>query len=439
MRNALVYAEDELTLRENLPKFIVDKNYLDCKVLALLTDNPTKTSLNIEGANKFHPGFPSTLEVFKPGAVNKFVYTFVDAIFILNVKNPGNVIPLFAGLGVSPQKIILWTEQSTIDPLSFKQPDGTQVVCFEGLEFHLKNPVDENFMLQTLARLKNQKVLHNIPREDYPSILKDMYQRWMGRELDLDNPKTYTEKINWLKLYDSTPLKGRLSDKFAVREWVENKIGEGHLAPLIGAWDSFDEINFDELPDRFVLKCNHGSGMNYFVPDKSKLNVREAREQFNSWLATDYGMTQLELSYSLIKRKILAEKYIDELAEDVILYRIYCFDGEPKFIRTSSDWTDGHHMFRQKFYDCQWRDLGWTFENYLNRYAPLPKPERFEEMLEYARILSKGFKHARADLYDLPSGILFSEMTFFSDMGFIPYQGTWTYERDLEIGNMIKL
>ena len=261
----------------------------------------------------------------------------------------------------------------------------------------------------------------------------------MGRELDLDNPKTFTEKLNWLKLYDSTPLKARLSDKFAVREWVENKIGEGHLAPLLGAWDSLDEINFDELPDKFVLKCNHGSGMNYFVPDKNKLNMREAREQFNAWLAIDYGTTQLELSYSLIKRKIIAEKYIDDLADDVILYRIYCFDGEPKFIRTSSHWTNEHHMFRQKFYDCNWRDLGWTFENYLNLESPLPKPARLEEMLEYARILSKGFKHARADLYDLPSGILFSEMTFFSDAGFIPYRGTWTYERDLEIGNMIKI
>jgi len=407
--------------------------------LALLTDNPPGDSVRIEGTKFFRHKFPATLDVLNPTAVNKFVYRFIDALFFFGEVNLNAAIPLFFGLGVEPRKIILWNERSTVEPLNFGQRDGTQVICFEGLEFHIKNPVDESFMRQTFARLKNQKFLHNQPRERYADFVKNLYRQRMGRELDLDNPKTYTEKINWLKLYDSTPLKGRLSDKFAVREWVENKIGERHLAPLIGAWDSFDEINFDVLPDRFVLKCNHGSVMNYFVPDKSKLNVREAREQFNAWLATDYGMTQFELSYSLIKSKVLAERYIDELAEDVILYRIYCFDGEPKFIRTSSDWTDGHHMFRQKFFDCQWRDLGWTFENYLNRETPLPKPERFEEMLEYARILSKGFKHARADLYDLPSGILFSEMTFFSDAGFIPYKRTWAYERDLEIGNLIKL
>ncbi len=326
-----------------------------------------------------------------------------------------------------------------INPINLRQRDGTQVVCFEGLEFQVKNQSDANLVNHMIRQIGRQKQIYNMSREQYVPILKHLYRLHMGRELDLDNPKTFTEKINWLKLYDSTPLKGRLSDKYAVREWVEDKIGEGHLTPLLGAWDSFDEINFDKLPDRFVLKCNHGSGMNYFVPDKSKLNVREARDQFKVWLATDYGMTQFELSYSMIKRKILAEKYIDELAEDVTLYRIYCFDGEPKFIRTSSDWTNEHHMFRQKFYDCQWHDLGWTFENYLNREEPLPKPERFEEMLEYARILSKGFKHVRPDFYDLPSGILFSEMTFYSDAGFIAYKKTWTYERDLEIGNMIKL
>ena len=441
MKTALVYTDDESTFKDNLSKFLVDKNYLDYKILALLTDNSTGNLniTNLDEVKKVRPKFPATLEVLTPQTVNKFIYNFVDAIFLLSKKNLNNIIPLFFSLGVEPRKFILLTGGGIVNPLNFGQRDGTQIVCFEGLEFHIKNRQDEELMNQTLGRMANQKNLYNLPHKEYASILKNQYRQFMGRELDLDNPKTFTEKINWLKLYDSTPLKGRLSDKYAAREWVEDRIGVGHLAPLIGAWDSFDDINFDELPNRFVLKCNHGSGMNYFVPDKSKLDMREARESINAWLATDYGMTQLELSYSLIKRKVLAEEYIDELAEDVILYRIYCFDGKPKFIRTSSDWTSDHHMFRQKFYDCQWRDLGWTFENYLNRETPLPKPKRLDEMLKYARILSKGFKHARADLYDLPSGVLFSEMTFYSDAGFIAYKGTWTYERDLEIGNMIKL
>ena len=363
MKTALIFAEDNLfALQETIVKFLTDKNYLDYKILGILNDN----SLAIESFNipsldkvrKLRANFSPTLEVTTPPAVNKFIYDFVDAIFILSAKNPDEVLNLFRQLKVEFRKIIFWSEDNSLKFIQFNDTQGNLVVCFEGLEFHVKNQVDAVFVEQTISRLENQKALHNLPRENYPQVLKSLYRMRMGKELDLDNPKTYTEKIQWLKLYDSTPLKTRLSDKYAAREWLENKIGTGHLTPLIGAWDNFDDINFDDLPDRFVLKCNHGSGMNYFVPNKNKLNMREARENINAWLAADYGMTQLELSYSNIKRKIIAEEYIDELADDIVLYRIYCFDGEPKFIRTSSHWTDGHHMFRQKFYDCQWRDLG---------------------------------------------------------------------------------
>ena len=442
MRTALVYAENEQILEESLPKFIVDKNYLDCKVLALLTDNPTRENFNFQGAKKFHPDFPDKLDVLTPEAVNKFVYDFVDVIFILSVKNFDKVIPLFGALDVSPRKIILWNEQNNLEPLTFKKSDGSQVVCFEGLEFNLKTPADESFMLQTLGRLKDQKVLHNLPREEYASVLKELYQQWMGRELDLDNPKTYTEKINWLKLYDSTPLKARLSDKFSVRDYVADKIGEDKLKPLLGVWDSFDEIDFDALPNQFALKCNHGSGMNIIVKDKNSLDMHRAREKINAWLAVDYGAGFLELHYSLIKRKIIAEQYISEVESGLYDYKVHCFNGAPKIIQvlqTQNLHGLGNSAAHQAFYGTAWENLGAMFDDAPLFPDPIPKPSRLEEMLSYAKILCEPFSYARADFYEIRGEIFFAEITFYSDAGFLPYRRTWTYERDLEIGNMINL
>ncbi|MBQ3725761.1 MAG: hypothetical protein II902_01690 [Selenomonadaceae bacterium] len=440
MKTALVYAADERALEKNLPLFFADKNYLDYEVLALLTDKPSGNSLRIAGTKFFRHKFPATLDVLNPKVVNKFVYRFIDALFFFGEVNLNAAIPLFLGSGVEPRKIILWNEQGTVEPLSFGQRDGTQVVCFEGLEFHIKNPVDERFMRQTLARLKNQKFLHNQPRERYADFVKNLYRQWMGRELDLDNPKTFTEKINWLKLYDSTPLKARLADKFAVRDYVADKIGDDKLKPLLGAWDSFDEINFDKLPDRFVLKCNHGSGMNIIVKDKNSLDMQQAREKINAWLTVDYGAGFFELHYSPIKRKIIAEKYFEQLHGGLIDYKFHCFNGEPKVISVIGGRDPIRHTCFQEYHDFDWKDLGdWNFGDYNPFPNPLSKPARLEDMVHFAKILSKNFSYVRVDFYEIEGQIYFGEMTFMPDAGFIPYKRTWTYERDLEIGNMIKL
>ncbi len=421
MKTALVYAQDERTLKEKLPKFLRDKDYIDYKILTQLAEDATLD------------------DVLEPKAVNKFVYDFVDAIFLLDGKNLDAAIPLFFNLGVAPRKIILWNEQHSVEPLKFSQRDGTPVICFEGLEFHIKNSQDENFMKQALQRMRNQKILHNQPRESYAAILKNWYRQIMGRELDLDNPKTYTEKINWLKLYDSTPLKARLADKFAVRDYVADKIGADKLKPIFGAWDSFDEINFDELPNQFALKCNHGSGMNIIVKDKNSLDRHSARERINAWLATDYGATQLELHYSLIKRKIVAEKYLEEANGNLHDYRVYCFNGEPTFICVTEIWNHEEHKFNQGYYGTDWHDLGAMFEDAPLFESPLLKPENLKELLSCAKILCAGFSCVRVDFFNLENTILFGEMTFIPNAGFLPYKRTWTYERDLEIGNMIKL
>ena len=442
MKTALIYIEENSTL-EPIYKFLIDKNYLDYKILAMLNDNSTAVFNfpDLDAVKKFRPNFPATLEVLPVKDVNKFVYDFVDAIFILTEKNLDALITLFSSLGVEPRKIILWNERGTVEPLSFEQRDGTQVVCFEGLEFHIKNQQDENFMKQSLHRMRNQNFLHNQPRERYADFVKSLYRQGMGRELDLDNPKTYTEKINWLKLYDSTPLKARLADKFAVRDYVADKIGDAVLKPLLGAWDSFDEINFDELPEKFALKCNHGSGMNIIVKDKNSFDRQQAHEKINAWMAADYGAMFLELHYSLIKRKIIAEQYIPEVETGLYDYKVHCFNGEPKIIQvlqTQNLHGLGNRAAHQAFYDSSWKNLGAMFDDAPLFQNPISRPSRLEEMLNYAKILCAPFVYARADFYEIRGEIFFAEITFYSDAGLLPYRRTWTYERDLEIGNMIK-
>ncbi|MBE8950681.1 MAG: hypothetical protein SR3Q1_08815 [Quinella sp. 3Q1] len=443
MKTALVYAEDELTLKESMSNFLLDKNYLDYKILALLSDNATDNFSvpDLNAVKKLRQNFPATLDVITPQAVNKFVYKFVDAVFILFAKNFSATIDTFDNFGIPPRKIILWSANNSPGIIQFVDADGTKVVCFEGLEFHVKNQSDADFVSPIIKRLEDQKHLYNMLREQYVPFLKHMYRQLMGRELDLDNPKTYTEKINWLKLYDSTPLKGRLSDKYSVRDYVADKIGADKLKPLLGAWDSFDEIDFDALPNKFALKCNHGSGMNIIVKDKNSLDMRQAREKINAWLATDYGMSYLELNYSLVKRKVIAEQYISEVETGLYDYKVHCFNGEPKIIQVLQTQNQGfgNRAAHQAFYDTTWENLGAMFEDAPLFPNPIPKPSRLEEMLRYAKILCAPFSYARADFYEIRGEIFFAEITFYSDAGFLPYRRTWTYERDLEIGNMIKL
>ena len=442
MKTALIYIEESTTEQE-ISGFLRDKNYLDYKILALLTENVSGMFEGLDTADvkKFRPNFPATLEVLTFKEVNKFVYDFVDAIFIMSEKNWDAKIFQFIELGVEPRKIILRNEQGTITPLNFEQ-GGERLVCFEGLEFHIKNPQDEAFMKQTFARLENQNFLHNQPRENYPAFVKNIYRQWMGRELDLDNPKTYTEKINWLKLYDSTPLKARLADKYAVRDYVADKIGSDKLKPLLGAWDSFNEINFDELPNQFALKCNHGSGMNIIVKDKNSFDRQQARERINAWMAADYGAMFLELHYSLMNRKIIAEQYIPEVETGLYDYKVHCFNGEPKIIQvlqTQNLHGLGNRAAHQAFYDSSWKNLGAMFDDAPLFQNPIARPSRLEEMLSYAKILCAPFVYARADFYEIRGEIFFAEITFYSDAGLLPYRRTWTYERDLEIGRMIKI
>lgn len=273
----------------------------------------------------------------------------------------------------------------------------------------------------------------NTDEKDFPEMLKKWYKKRTGKILNLNNPKTFNEKIQWLKLYDNSPLKTKLADKYLVREWIKEEIGEEYLIPLLGVWDNFDDIDFDKLPESFVLKANHGCAWNIIVKDKTKFDKTKAKKKFDKWMKRNYAYKAgLELQYKDITPKIIAEKYIVDSKGELNDYKTLCFNGEPKFI-----WIDcGRFKNRtENIYDTKW-NLQPFLMTYPNSKEPIPAPQNLDKMIELAGKLSKQFALVRVDFYNVDGKIYFGEMTFTSASGvdkFIPG------EYDLKLGEMLSL
>lgn len=266
-----------------------------------------------------------------------------------------------------------------------------------------------------ISKLRDYVYYKNLALEQYPESLREWYFNKTGKTLNLDNPQTFNEKIQWLKLYDSTPLKTRLADKYLVRDWVKEKIGEQYLIPLLGVYDSFDEIDFDKLPDRFVMKCNHGSGWNIIVKDKTKLDKNEAKEKLNRWLKTNFAyVAGFELHYRDIKPKIIIEEYMDDGTGDLRDYKYTCFNGKPEFIWIDSD---RHSEHKRNLYDLDWKQLNYKVNSKYLTFPSPQKPKCLKEMTKLAEILSAGFPYVRVDFYIINNKIYFGEMTFTSSSG----------------------
>lgn len=263
-------------------------------------------------------------------------------------------------------------------------------------------------------------------------LLEKMYSKLVGGTINWEHPIKYSEKMQWKKLYSIDPIETLLSDKFAVREWIKNKIGEEYLIPLYGVWDKFDDIDFDTLPNQFVLKTNHGSATNYIVKNKSLLNIKQARKDFNKWLKTDYGWKSLELQYSKIERKIIAEELL-QFKGGIEDYKFLCFNGEIYYIWIDTDRFSNH---KRNIYDLDWNIQPWNQKDYGNIEFDVPKPKNFDKMIEIVQTLCSGFSHVRVDLYNIDGRIYFGEMTFTNGSGFekiIPDQ------YDIELGQLWNL
>lgn len=280
--------------------------------------------------------------------------------------------------------------------------------CFPGL-YEMYSHLQRR---KSIAYINRRKKLDE---KEYRKEISRQYKERIGHDINWDNLSTYTEKMQWAKLYDHDPRKSELTDKFKVREWIIRTIGEEYLIKVLGVWDRFEDIDFSKLPDRFVLKTNHGSGTNLIVKDKKNLNMRWARLMFKDWLDTDFGYKSLELHYSAIPPKIIAEEYVETELGELQDYKFLCFDGEPYYC-----WVDmgRYSNHTRNVYNLEWELQPWNQETYSHYDKPIPQPENFEKMVELVRTLAKGFSHVRVDLYNVNGKIYFGEMTFTNGGGF---------------------
>ncbi|MDR1893712.1 MAG: hypothetical protein LBQ61_03330 [Spirochaetales bacterium] len=264
------------------------------------------------------------------------------------------------------------------------------------------------------------------------------YLQWQfflrtGKKLNLDHPATFNEKLQWLKLYNRKDEYTKMADKLEARRYVSEKIGENHLIPLLGVWDNFDDIDFEKLPNQFVLKTNHDSGGLVICKNKKSLNTMKAKKIIESHLKNNYYYGGREWVYKNIKPRIVAEKYMtDESGDQLKDYKIFCFNGTPKLIQVDF----GRFTANQKrnYYSPDW-ELQKSVGPEKNTDQPMEKPGRLDRLLEIAGILSAGLPHLRVDLYVIHDNIYFGEMTFYDGDGFDPYRPQW----DKKLGDWIAL
>ncbi|MCQ3034768.1 MAG: glycosyl transferase [Bacilli bacterium] len=256
------------------------------------------------------------------------------------------------------------------------------------------------------------------------TYVKLQYKYITHHKLNLKNPKRYTEKLQYLRLfvYPKNPLVSKCASRDGVREYVSSKGYEDTLIPSYGVYDSFDDIDFDKLPNQFVMKCTHACAFNKIIKDKENINKEELRKTFNKWLKTNYGKKTREMHYSPIKPRIIVEKYIGELEHLPAEYKIHVFNGVAKNMYVV---TGRGEDIRYNNYYIDWTPFdGSQFNGWKKRDEVLPIPENWNEMVKMAETLSKEFPFVRVDLYNINGKIYFGEMTF------TPAKGTLILDDD---------
>lgn len=257
----------------------------------------------------------------------------------------------------------------------------------------------------------------------------------MKKKLDLDDPRTLNEKLQWLKLHDRNPKYAELVDKYAVRDHVKKLIGEEYLIPLLGVWDDPDKIDFEKLPDRFVLKCTHNSGKGMCIcRDKSKLNIKKVKRELAKGLKEDYYKLNREWPYSKVTPKIIAEQYMtDESGIELKDYKIFCFNGKPEYVEVD---FNRHIEHKLNPYDFDWNPLNFCDDSKNDYNADIKKPKRLEDMYHIAQELSKDMDFLRVDFYSVEDKIYVGELTLFPGSGFINFDPP---EIDLKYGKLLRL
>lgn len=274
--------------------------------------------------------------------------------------------------------------------------------------------------------------LGHLSPEDF---LRKMYRVNMGRELDLENPSTYTEKLQWLKLYDHRPEYTKMVDKYAVKEYVAEKIGPGYIIPLLGTWNRVEDIDFDALPQRFVLKTTHDSGGIVICKDKTQLDIPAAKRKLKYFLKRNYYDHNREWPYKHVPHRIIAEAYMEDSQQGELRdYKFFTFGGVPKVLYIAQGRGSGGETVAD-FFDMAFNHLPFTIDHDM---APVPpeKPANFELMKALAAKLSAGTPQLRVDFYEVDGKVYFGEMTFFHCSGMAPFHPeTW----DHRFGDWVQL
>lgn len=266
--------------------------------------------------------------------------------------------------------------------------------------------------------------------------LKVLYRVIMGRKLNLKNPKEYNEKLQWLKLNDRKPEYSTMVDKYEVRGYIEDLLGDKYLIPCLGIYDSVDDIDIDALPDRFVLKCTHDSGSVEICKDKSSFDIEGARHRLSQAMKRNYYATYREWPYKYVKPRIIAEGYLEGDGGDLKDYKVMCFNGEAKIIEVHENRFVEGKVHTQTFYDKEWNIVPLTQVETVTVDRPGERPRQLDEIIRLSELIAKDMYHARIDWYIEGDKIYFGEITFFDGSGFESFS---TPEMERMLGDMIKL
>lgn len=266
--------------------------------------------------------------------------------------------------------------------------------------------------------------------------LKLVYRAEMGKRLNLKKPKAFNEKLQWLKLYDRDLKNSQYVDKYEVRNYIAKTIGDKYLIPLINVYDDVDQINWESLPDSFVLKCTHGSSSNIICKDKNKLDINSAKKMLEKWMKKSWHSFGREWEYKNIKPRIICEEFmVDEKEKELIDYKLMSFNGEVKcvFLCLNRDSDKGLNI---NIYNKEWELMPFERDGAPNTKEIVAKPENLELMIELAEKISKEFPFMRVDFYEINNRVYFGEMTFYPASGF---KGFTPESYDEVLGNWLTL
>ena len=275
----------------------------------------------------------------------------------------------------------------------------------EKLIYILKHPRKILMKIETLSKGKY--------RAPDKLVIKEQFRQCYGYELNLKNPKTYSEKLSWLKLYDRKDIYTKMVDKYEAKKYVADIIGDEYIIDTYGIYDNFDDIDFDKLPDKFVMKCTHDSGGIVICKDKSKLDIEKTSEKIEKYLNRSFYYLYREWPYKNVKPRIIIEKYLEDKKQGQLIdYKFYCFNGEPKFLYISHI-LENHDVDKKSFADLNYNKIDLKMGE-TQEFDALPeKPLNFEKMIEIAKKLSKAKAFMRVDLYEVEGKIYFSELTLY--------------------------